>query len=144
MERGDQLARRLSELRESQPQATSLDALLDLSRLNFEPGEFNPENPETFEWGIRKKPGWLVPLPVGYAALSPLHGAGEVENARDDSTPFRFVESLYSLGEWVSPHRMTNLNQLLWHSTADTEKGLYRCVNRHPETLETATDGIIA
>ncbi|EQD77973.1 CRISPR-associated Csy2 family protein [mine drainage metagenome] len=102
------------------------------------------------QWGIRKRPGWLVPLPIGYAALSSLYPAGEVENARDDSTPFRFVESLYSLGQWVSPHRLENLQQLLWHVKSEPEKGIYQCVNRfsdacntaHSTTLNIASDGI--
>ncbi|RCX24880.1 type I-F CRISPR-associated protein Csy2 [Thioalbus denitrificans] len=142
VERPDRLAERLSELRERQPDACALDALLDLTRLNFDPDMPDPEKPGELRWGIRRKPGWLVPIPVGYAALSPLYAAEEVANSRDDSTPFRFVESLYSLGEWVSPHRLTDLNQLLWYSEADSAKGIYRCINRYSQAMETATTGI--
>ena len=73
--------------------------------------------------------GWIVPIPVGYAALSPLHEAGSVLNARDAATPLRFVESVYSMGEWISPHRLTHLDQLLWRAETDEALGLYRCRN---------------
>lgn len=77
-------------------------------------------------WSVsRRKPGWLVPLPVGYAAISPLYAPGEVKNARDNDTPFRFVESVLSLGEWVGPHRIKTLQDLLWVHHAQPESGLY-------------------
>lgn len=129
----DLLAERLAEIRVTRPDATALDALLDLSRLNIEPAGPDPAKPEETLWQVRKRSGWLVPLPIGYAGISPLYPPGEVENARDDSTPFRFVESLYSLGEWVGPHRLDHLQQLFWHTEADTENGIYRCVNRYAE-----------
>ncbi|MBX9835619.1 MAG: type I-F CRISPR-associated protein Csy2, partial [Burkholderiaceae bacterium] len=80
----------------------------------------------TKAWSVsRRKPGWLVPLPVGYAAISPLYAPGEVKNARDNDTPFRFVESVLSLGEWVGPHRVKALQDLLWVHHAQPEAGLY-------------------
>lgn len=129
VQREDRLAERLAELRSSDATANALDALLDLCRLNFEPPGPAGDNQADAGWHLRKRPGWLVPLPVGYAALSPLYPAGEVANGRDDATPLRFVESLYSLGEWLSPHRLDELSQLLWHSVADAEQGIYRCTN---------------
>jgi CRISPR-associated protein Csy2 len=138
VQREDRLAEHLGEMRATNPNANALDALLDLTRLNIEPDQPNPDKPEEKQWGIRRHPGWLVPIPVGYAAISPLYQPGEVLNARDDGTPFRFVESLYSLGEWVSPHRLTSLQQLLWHHHSDIERGLYCCVNHYsnqPDTI---------
>ncbi len=142
VQRDDLLAERLTAMRARQPDATALDALLDLSRLNIEPTVLDPDKPEAVQWEVRKRPGWLVPLPVGYAALSPLYPSGMVRNTRDNETPFRFVESLYSLGEWRSPHRMTELKQLLWHLETDPAAGLYRCINRYPDTIPTASNGI--
>jgi CRISPR-associated protein Csy2 len=109
-------------LRQSNPDCTTLDALLDLSRLNFE-----PPSDDVPEWTIRRKSGWLVPVPVGYAAISPLYQPGEVKNARDRTVPFRFVESLLTVGEWISPHRVENICDLLWYYDADPTKGIYRC-----------------
>lgn len=127
--REDRLQECLDELRENDSQATALDALLHLSRLNIEPDVPDPDRPGQLKWGVRKKPGWLVPVPVGYAGISPLYGAGEVRNTRDDVTDFRFVEALYSIGEWISPHRLTSADQLFWYHEADKDKGIYRCVN---------------
>jgi len=140
VQREDYLQTRLTEVQVDDQQANALDALMDLSRLNIEPGEANPDKPDETLWGIRKHPGWLVPVPVGYAAISPLCPAGEVANARDSETPFRFVENIYSLGEWVSPHRLSTLEQLLWHQHADAEQGLYRCINHYAKHLTNITN----
>lgn len=140
VQRDDLLRGRLAELQAEHPEATALDALLDLCRLNVEPGAALPDDPARVEWQVRKRPGWLVPLPVGYAGLSELHDPGAVANARDPSVPFRFVESLYSLGEWAGPHRLDSLAALLWHTQADPLNGIYRCVNHYAATLPTSTD----
>lgn len=134
--RDDLLAGHLEEMRATQPDSNALDALLDLSRLNIEPVVSQADEAGApVKWEIRRKPGWLVPLPIGYAGISPLYAPGEVENARDAATPFRFVESLYSLGEWVSPHRLDDLSQLLWTQETDAANGIYRCINRYSESL---------
>lgn len=126
--RHDLLIQQLAELQQTQPHATALDALLSLSCLTVEPTP-DPADADKAVWQVRRKPGWLVPIPVGYQAISPLYGPGVVTNARDDHTPFRFVESVYSLGEWVSPHRIDQFTSLLWRHQAEPESGLYRCVN---------------
>ncbi len=128
--RQDVLERRLADMQAQQPDptATALDALLDLSRLNMEPTP-DPDDADKAEWRARRKPGWLAPIPVGYQAISPLYEPGQVANARDSATPFCFVESLYSLGEWISPHRIDQLSHLLWRYDAQPELGLYCCTN---------------
>ncbi len=138
VQREDLLAEHLADLCEQNPKSNALDALLDLSRMNFEPVGLDPKKPEEILWEIRSKPGWLVPVSVGYAALSPLYQAGEVINTRDGQTPFRFVESLYSLGEWISPHRLGDLKQLLWQHDTNLEAGIYRCINRYTKSANNA------
>lgn len=135
VQRADLLAGHLAELRQTRPESNALDALLDLSRLNIEPVVSQSNDAETVKWEVRRKPGWLVPLSIGYAGISPLYAPGEVENARDSTTPFRFVESLYSLGQWISPHRLDGLNQLLWTQTSDADNGIYRCINRYADSI---------
>ncbi len=123
--RDDLLARHTAALQEKDPSLTTLDALLDLSRLNIEPPGSLDESGEPREhWQVRQRSGWLVPIPVGYRSLS-AHEPGSVRNARDRSVPFHFVESLYGLGEWRSPHRFSDIRQLLWYH--QTEADLYRC-----------------
>jgi CRISPR-associated protein Csy2 len=54
-----------------------------------------------------------------------------VAAARDRETPFRFVESVYSLGQWIGPHRLASAQDLLWWSDFDADAGLYRCRNAY-------------
>ncbi|MFT4267126.1 MAG: type I-F CRISPR-associated protein Csy2 [Xenophilus sp.] len=126
--RDDRLQARLAELQAADPAATALDAWLSLSRINWtwQPGE----NGAKGTWrNDRKGQGWIVPIPVGYGALGDLHPPGTVANTRDATTPFRFVESLYSVGEWISPHRLHAPEQLLWYADSQPEAGLYRARN---------------
>lgn len=117
-----------------QPDTTLLDSWLDLSRLNWEcqqtitQGADDKEKIDV-EWRVRKNPGWLVPLPVGYGALTEVFEPGEVASARDETTPFCFVESLYSVGQWRSPHHLRSPQDLLWYVDNDMEKGVYRLNN---------------
>ncbi len=129
--RDDLLEQRHQALLADDPQATRLDAWLSLSRINW-----HYENPaedggtRKGGWGHdRKGLGWVVPIPVGYATLSGPHESGSVANARDGNTPFCFVESLYSMGQWLSPHRLQSPQQLLWYADNEPEQGLYRCRN---------------
>lgn len=133
--RPDLLGTHLELLRTKHSDAQVLDALLDLTSLNHKPTipDDNEIPPDHVEWQIERRPGWLVPLPVGFAGISELHAPGTVANTRDLETPFRFVESLLSLGQWISPHRLTQLEQMLWHYSSNAEAGLYRVINRYAE-----------
>jgi CRISPR-associated protein Csy2 len=136
--RDDLLAERLSSLQTTAPTATALDALLDLSRINWRPEPGAPSDTErkAVEWKPEPRDGWIVPIPVGYGALSSVHPAGSVKNARDSRTDFRFVESLYSMGQWISPHRLGSIRELLWYGHSDIEGGLYRCRNDFVATAQ--------
>lgn len=133
--RDDLLQERVAALKESDSKATVLDAWLSLSRLTHRASKVQKLNDKTgepsevVEWTAERPKGWIVPIPVGYSALSTLHAAGEVANARDSVTPFIFVESVYSMGQWISPHRLTDVNDMLWLSEHDEANGLYRCIN---------------
>jgi CRISPR-associated protein Csy2 len=145
---------------DAQPQPNALDALLDLCRLNIDPEAASPADPDaesaassedgdavatptspsSVTWAVRRRyPGWLVPVPVGYAAVSPLYAPGTVKNARDEALPFRFVESVLSLGEWVSPHRIAEVTDLLWHHDAQPDAGLYRIHNPYSSSIDLTT-----
>jgi CRISPR-associated protein Csy2 len=144
--RDDLLQTRLNELRQMSASTTLLDAWLDLSRLNHRAvrhqksvklnGEATGEFTESIEWEMVSRQGWTVPIPVGYAAVSELYPPGSVAGVRDPNVPFQFVESVYSIGQWVSPHRLSDINDLLWEPVHDADTGLYRCVNDyHAPTL---------
>lgn len=129
--RDDYLAEHHQTLQQQNPEASLLDAWLDLSRLNHYCAlENKGESNEKPVWQAQRPyRGWLVPIPVGYGAISDLFNPGEVANARDTKTKFCFVESLYSIGEWVSPHRMKQPEDLLWYVDNNEEAGLYRLNN---------------
>lgn len=126
--RDDLIDQRLAELQASTPAATRLDAWLSLSRINWQHDPAANDGKGAWQHD-RKGLGWVVPIPVGYGALGELHAAGSVPNARDADTPFRFVESLYSMGEWIGPHRLSRVRDLLWYADSQPEQGLYRCRN---------------
>ena len=141
--RDDLLQTRLVELRASDPAATALDAWLDMSRWNMRaverPAKAGDDAKPTVEWVSDPRAGWTVPLPVGFAALSDVHEPGTVSGARDMGTPFRFVETVWSMGQWVSPHRLKSLKDLVWSPHHDrehpTEHGLYRCRNDYTPAM---------
>lgn len=136
--RDDLLALRVNSLQATAPTATALDALLDLSRINWRPEPGTPSDTErkAVEWKPEPREGWIVPIPVGYGALSDVHPAGSVKNARDSHTDFRFVESLYSIGQWISPHRLGSIRALQWYGHSDIDGGLYRCRNDFAATAQ--------
>ncbi len=134
LDRSELLTEHFNQLKKEQPDAELLDAWLDFSALKYKAipdsettEEPNKETPAT--WTRQSKPGegWLVPIMTGYQGISPLYKPGEVAHTRDSTTPFRFVESVYGVGQWLSPHRVKNLDQLIWrYEQQDTR---YFCVN---------------
>lgn len=138
--RDDLLQQRINR-NQNDARASPLDAWLDLSRFNWRSHRIETKNENTgetkvrIEWHHDRTEGWIVPIPVGYGALSGPHEPGTVRNARDQDTPFRFVESLYSIGQWIGPHRLSHPNQLLWYAHSDDAQGVYRCRNDYARSV---------
>jgi len=126
--RDDLLQRHLQRLRMQDASATLLDAWLDLSRFNHRSRQ-DEQGAVTWSHDRPRGSGWIVPIPVGYAGLSPLYEGGKVLNARDNSTPLRFAESVYSMGQWLSPHRLQNIEDILWWGDMQSDLELYLCRN---------------
>lgn len=72
----------------------------------------------------RRELGWLVPIAVGFQGISHL---GKAANQRDMDTPHRFAESIVTLGEFVMPYRISNLDHMLWQYHIDQVQNLYVC-----------------
>ncbi|MCU6435464.1 type I-F CRISPR-associated protein Csy2 [Undibacterium sp. Jales W-56] len=72
----------------------------------------------------RREPSWLVPIAVGFQGISDL---GKAANQRDMDTPHRFAESIVTLGEFVMPYRISNLDHMLWQYHIDQVQNLYVC-----------------
>lgn len=116
------------------PGAELLDSWLDFVALCYQPdvgalteGEVPTAGATEVEWKRIDKPasGYLVPLAIGYEAISKLYEPGAVARARDNTVPFRFVESAYGIGEWQSPHRFDSPEPLLWRY--QQHDGSYLC-----------------
>lgn len=132
--RDDLLAQRHLDLQSQDENSTPLDAWLDFSRLHHDCVQATDEQGNATgkpAWEIRRSPGWTVPIPVGYASLGPVQDGGSVARARDAHTPFQFVESIYSIGEWVGPHRLRRPESLLWYVDNDLQqdRDVYRLNN---------------
>lgn len=79
----------------------------------------NPDDETEAIWEYLSKPksGYLVPIMTGYKALSKVYKNSEVKNTRDSETDVCFVESVHSIGEWLSVHRIKtkdNIKESLW------------------------------
>lgn len=74
------------------------------------------------DWEYISKPrkGFLVPIMTGYKAISKTYDLDEIENIRakpTDAEKVCFVESVHSIGEWLSVHRIKDieaLSQCIW------------------------------
>lgn len=76
---------------------------------------------------IKKEPGWIVPIAVGFYGVSDL---SKVKNQRDENTAHRFAESVVTLGEFKMPYRLKSIEEMMWRYSADLGEGLYVCKNQ--------------
>ena len=101
----------------------ALDALL--SYLKIMHRSERDEKTDKVTWTSKRKTnGWLVPIAVGFQGISEL---GKAANQRDHDTPHRFAESVVTLGEFKMPHRIEDLDDVLWQYHVETEQNLYLC-----------------
>lgn len=124
-----------------------LDTLLDIQRFNFvstaKKVSLDQESVEGM-WTVRPRPeylkGWLVPIPIGYAALTDLQPQSVIKGLRHDDYPATFVETLISLGEWQSPHRIENIVDILWNYNTEPKNGVYELVQpfAHQSEIDTS------
>lgn len=89
-------------------------------------GKQSKKSPKV-EWQQLAKPavGWFVPLMIGYKGISHLYDANNVANLRDQRYPFRFVESVHSIGEWKGAHKINSLEEIIWRY--DVQDEWYLC-----------------
>ncbi|MDQ7014895.1 MAG: type I-F CRISPR-associated protein Csy2, partial [Gammaproteobacteria bacterium] len=107
----------------------ALDALLDSLKVTHR-SEQDEKGKISWSSG-RKETGWIVPIATGFHGITEL---GEAQNQRDATTPHRFAESVVTLGEFVMPYRIADLDQMLWHYQIDLENNLYLCQQNRPKS----------
>ncbi|MCE0495792.1 type I-F CRISPR-associated protein Csy2 [Vibrio salinus] len=124
IDRRNYLSDHFTALQEIDPQATVMDAWCDFAALSYKAtpieGEVVSEEGEgktKAQWDYQPKPyaGYLVPVASGYCAISKCYQPGAVTNVRDTSVPVTFAETAYTVGEWLSVHRLENIQRGIWH-----------------------------
>ncbi len=108
-----------------------IDSLLDYLKVTH---HCQTDDNDKVEWtSSRQEKGWIIPIATGFHGITEL---GEATNQRDPDAPHRFAESLVTLGEFVMPHRITNLDNMLWHYHTDLENNLYICQQNKPKEIQ--------
>ena len=107
----------------------ALDALLDHLKLMHRAEEDKDGN---VTWTTQRlEKGWLVPIAIGFQGISELAIA---KNQRDSTTPHRFAESVLTLGEFVMPYRINDIDKMLWQYHVDQSQNLYLCQTNNTQT----------
>lgn len=105
----------------------AIDALLD--HLKVTHSSPTDEGGKVHWQSSRKNKGWIVPIAIGFHGITELDHA---KNQRDPATPHKFAESIVTLGEFIMPYRIENLDQMLWEYRHEPEKNLYLCRQKQP------------
>lgn len=140
VDRSELLIQQYKQLEENGKKSSLLESWMDFGGLRFRADKDNSE--EEAKWAHVPLPdgGWLVPLVVGYQGIHPTQPAGSVESARDSSVPFTAVESVYGVGQWLSPHGVKSLEPLFWRYRFEGPQQ-YLFENNFSESLPTQMEG---
>lgn len=98
-----------------------LDSILDYLKVNYK-SELDDKRNVKWE-SSKKEKGWIVPIATGFQAITDVC---EVKNQRDYETPHRFAESIITLGEFIMPYRLKEVDEMLWKYNVVNED-LYIC-----------------
>ena len=131
MDAQDDFEQIIEDFQSLNPDATPLDALIDVCALHHIPE--TPKNGDTKWLTTSKKSGygWLVPIPIGYQGISEQYIAGEMQHVRNPQYPSQYVEAIYSLGKWVYPQRLGGIDSnhdianAFWRYHHNPEQNLY-------------------
>ncbi|WP_294901495.1 type I-F CRISPR-associated protein Csy2 [Tatumella sp. UBA2305] len=134
LDRSELLEAHYQTLKNTNPQTEMMDAWLDFYVLKQHSTGQGEEGDVPWEYQAKPASGYLVPLMCGYRAISPLYPPGHVSRSRDTGTPFRFSEAVYGVGEWRSPHRITDIETLLWQYQHRDD--FYLCCGSQPVSPE--------
>lgn len=137
------------ELQKQGSESQMIDVWLDYCAIKYKANPLLKKGEElsnntVAQWEFVPKPnkGYLVPLMVGYQAISKPYKKGVVENARDPEYPFCFTEAIYGIGEWLSPHRMDNITNIIWNYGYDNDKYLFTQETNNSSNIENDSDDI--
>lgn len=114
------------QLKKENAEATHLDALIATAKLAHNPLESGKWEAKS----VKRDRGWLVPIHLGYQAISPLFAPDEVKEMRDNEQQSQFVEAIYGLGKWVfAPRLSSQFDKAFWRykslSSQDSNNDIY-------------------
>ena len=121
----------INKVKQDNPTATALDALIDVCALHQIPE--TQKNGDT-KWSTMSRKsghGWVVPMPIGYQGISELYDTGVMQNVRNPEYPSQYVEAIYGLGKWVYPQRLKDTSgknaiaNAFWRYHYDADRSLY-------------------
>ena len=108
----------------------AIDAMLDYLKVMHRSEKDSAGN---VSWiSGRKTSGWIVPVATGFHGVTDLCQA---QNQRDPDTHHRFAETIITLGEFVMPYRIKNLDGMLWHYHTDQANNLYICQQNNRKSI---------
>ncbi len=136
VDRSELMLEHLKNLQEQLPDAELLDAWMDFGGLRYRAEHSDAGRSADWQRAPLPETGWFVPLMVGYQGIAPLQAAGSVPSARDPELPFAAVESIYGVGQWISPHRLSCIEALLWRY-AHEQPQHYRFSNQYTPAQHT-------
>lgn len=108
----------------------AIDALLEFIKVKHRSEK--KDNGDVVWRSSRTVKGWIVPVATGFHGITDL---GKAENQRDPDTPHRFAESVVTLGEFIMPYRIKNLDDILWHYHVDLSSNFYLCQQNNRNNL---------
>lgn len=101
----------------------AIDALLDQVMIHHQCKKDAETEEVTWE-SRRSSTGWIIPIATGFHGLTELKKS---KGQRDQNEQHRFAESIVTLGEFIMPYRLDDIDELLWKYTTDEENNLYLC-----------------
>lgn len=105
----------------------AIDAMLDYL-ITTTDIHVDEKNKVTKSKASKKEKGWIVPIAIGYQGIS---GLDQLKNARDETTPHRFAESVVTLGEFKMPYHFENVEEMMWRYHDYQGDDLYLCENNY-------------
>lgn len=137
MDASDDFVQIIETVRQDNPEANALDALIDVCALHQIPE--TQKNGDT-KWSTMSRKsghGWVVPMPIGYQGISDTYEAGVMQNVRNPEYASQYVEAIYGLGKWVYPQRLNDMDgknaivNAFWRYHYDADQSLYLVTQNH-------------
>lgn len=117
-------------LTDEHPSKSPLDILIGVCSTTWTP--INDDKSLSWKAGrLGAGLGWLVPMAIGYQSITKSFEPCDIENSRagkEGDTRSTYVESVYGLGKWVSPHKLRLDGELVnsfWYYKYQPESSLY-------------------